>query len=488
MRFAHAVVAIVATLALAGRVGAVPLAGEWTALAGGPLHNGIADGGPDSFGAELFVTPFSGSRNLVAHSSVVVADNTAVTFESSWYEVEPSVWVEGGVVMAYDATTGAPVWAAPADVGNVIYGSTSSPAIDTASRTVVIGNGDADFGPGSVYGLDLDTGAVQWHAGLDAPVVNASPAIGNGAVYITDFESGAGAGQLYAINTDPAHPTHAVGDVMWQRTIGGTSGNTPLYRDGVVYVTTASEPGISSFASNGGMVYAFDEAGNEVWTSLPDRDPGDDVARPNAGFLGGLNFSDGHLYACSYDYYGDAGLWQIDPLTGSAAFLAACAASDTTPVVTDDAIYVTGGAVYGFWGGPEQRLQCFDLDGTLLWETDPADFIGWYIDQLAYADGNLYVAKVFVDDNFIENRELLILDPTLGPGDAGFVLDQYAGVGTSPALASGVLYTSGLTEAGGYGLFAFGARQEPGPDVIPEPATMALLGLGALALWRRKRR
>ena len=74
MRFAHAVVAIVATLALAGRVGAVPLAGEWTALAGDPLHNGIADAGPDSFDTELFVTPFSGFRNLVAHSSVVVAE------------------------------------------------------------------------------------------------------------------------------------------------------------------------------------------------------------------------------------------------------------------------------------------------------------------------------------------------------------------------------------------------------------------------------
>jgi hypothetical protein len=110
------------------------------------------------------------------------------------------------------------------------------------------------------------------------------------------------------------------------------------------------------------------------------------------------------------------------------------------------------------------------------------------------ADGKLYLGVV---DEFGTVSRLVILDAVAlsqvdlrGTGSMilgnieDYILDTYLGVGTSPALASGSLYTSG---SDGEGPFLLGLLVEQ-ERVIPEPATAALLAAGCLGLRRLRRK
>jgi outer membrane protein assembly factor BamB len=466
-------VLIAATVLVVGSAASwsVPLPDEWPMLGGDALHNGVAPGGPGGFADLRFAQPLFDlqGRNvtLMGYSSPVVADGmvyVAVGTKQDFSYVDCEV-------LALDEATGVIQWHAP--VGDALYDSWSSPAVDRATSTVVFGNGYGPTGKGAVYGLDTATGTPKWQAEVDQAVLNASAIVGNKVAYITDADF-LGNGKLYAINLDPAHPTYAAGDVMWSQPIGMSSGNTPALKDGKVYVASVTaRPGGSAPPTHyGGGIYVFDA---QDGTLLKEIYPTTDY-----GFWGGLNFSDDHLYGCTYNFMGDGELWKIDPVTGIAPWNAPVGSTDTIPVVVNGRVFVSSGI--GAYGIP-QRLQCFDdATGALLWETDPFDDYGFWTFQIAAEDGKVYIVRA---DPFTEApMELLLIDAALDPAHPDFIIDRYPAVGTSPALANDSLYTGGYNVDGLFSLFAFGARET---DVIPEPATLALVAAGALALARRRR-
>lgn len=144
--------------------------------------------------------------------------------------------------------------------------------------------------------------------------------------------------------------------------------------------------------------------------------------------------------------------------------------SFSTPVVVGDRIYLTGGIAGEFGGGAfgsVPKLMCFrDLcDSAFLeWDTTsimPPTSIGGTTFHLVYAAGRLYAGSALPFPLDFDYDDLYILDASLTPDDPGFVIDHVSGVGASPALVDGVLYTIGFG-----GLFAF-ASPDPSPDPIP---------------------
>jgi outer membrane protein assembly factor BamB len=163
----------------------------------------------------------------------------------------------------------------------------SSPAI--VGDTVWIGSAD-----GSVYALDLESGAVRWATKLGSPI-SASPAVGGGRVVVVTRDgrivalTSARGRQLWSIATGPDHPWpwgHESGD-QWTGSatlaggiayVGSGEGHvlaidvargTVRWRaptEGRVRSTPAVTGGSVIVGSADGRVYAFDAAtGRQRW-------------------------------------------------------------------------------------------------------------------------------------------------------------------------------------------------------------------------------
>jgi outer membrane protein assembly factor BamB len=154
-------------------------------------------------------------------------------------------------VIAYLADSGQLLWTTVIDMA--VYGSWSSPVIDAKNDNVIIASGD------KVFSLDAETGAIKWSTQLEKIVINASVCVASGIsharAFITDYDGFGTTGKLYSINLDPCKPNNPYqpGQIVWSDTLGSTSGNTPAYKNGKVYV--AGNMDAESFY---GAVYAYD--------------------------------------------------------------------------------------------------------------------------------------------------------------------------------------------------------------------------------------
>lgn len=214
---------------------------------------------------------------------------------------------------------------------SVDYGSAAAPAIDPVERRLYFGAGD------TMYKINADTGAIIWAtqinasnttAGLSYDIVNGSPVLGDGKVFVQTSDGFGYTGQIVAFNT-------ASGAVEWWRATGGVGYGTPVFADTgtsrVVYAATGINPnlGFTCYdASTGAVVWS-----QTYITTGP----------AFLNFWGDLVLASGKLYGVTYDFGSSGTLVRADAVTGALDWTADTVGSDSPVIVQGGRVYVIGG-------------------------------------------------------------------------------------------------------------------------------------------------
>ncbi len=355
-------------------------------------------------------------------------------------------------LVAIDATCGDVVFETPLARGQ--FDSWSAPAVDVIHRTVIIGSG------ANLYAIDADDGSMVWETSLLRTVVNASALIvgpnNQRRIFITDFDGFGQSASLYCINASAfgaVENPYQPGEIIWTESIGGASGATPTLTDnGLVVLAGINAPTDAPSITNG-HISAYDpsaSAGNRLaW-----RFQLSSIGVANEGFFGGVTINDGFVYAASYDINGsgnNSNLVKLDATDGSLAWSVACERSNAIPIVgNNERIYLSAG-LDGFGSTP--KVQAFDdlgASASLAWDTAVdsgfALSVGGWTHQPVLSGDYLYVGTIPDGFPFFgAYTNLSILNVTLLPSDAGFVVDSASGFGSSPAVCDGRLYSIGAS-------------------------------------------
>lgn len=373
--------------------------------------------------------------------------------------------------VAYDRFTGSFAWATP--IAAPLLDSWSTPAIDTQHHRLIIAIGD------QLIAIDTDTGTEAWTTTLDGIIVNASPTLtadqeNADRAFITNYSFGGGSSsKLTCINIDPFNAIEnpfQPGEIVWQASLAGdSSGNTPAYASGMVFVATASNAG-----SQAGTILAFDatatQAPDPIWT----------FTNPtSAGFYGGMSIARGHLYASSYNFGGlqyNSNTVKVNKATGDLVWSVPTNRTDATPIVLPNGDVIVSGGVptstsdaLPFFGSLPSIEYIDDLgpSATRLWDSaiDTLDdtnnngywdfgesFLsigGWTHQPIAYTIGQTPVLLVgtlpqtTLSTYIGHNTQISIIDLTKLPTDPGFISEQFVGTGSTPAMLGSWIYTPG---------------------------------------------
>jgi outer membrane protein assembly factor BamB len=429
------IVILVLVCSISGGVQAGPQ--DWPAYAHTMSRESIAVDGPNVIDVntlewDAYIDPQDPNKYLVFEGLTPIVYKGRVFIYASvaeWDDVNGVWWHTQSKIIAYNANSGQVLWWTVIDRAEL--GSWSSPCVDTKHNTVLIGSGYR------VFALDANSGAQLWATPLDHNVVNASVCtavdIPYARAFITDFDGETG--KFYCINLGAYEPNNPYqpGQIVWSQVLGFTCGNTPAYRNGVVYVASVGE--------EHGTIRAYDATASnpvQLWGFV---NPGYE------GFFGGVVVTkEGFLYAATYDFWGveedNSTLFKIDCADGSVVWTTQIQATDCVPIVVGDKIYVSGGYGEGFC-----KVKAYYDHGdtvTKLWETGSDISVGGWDNQPVYANGKLYVGAT--------SDELYILNVTVTPDDPNFVIahytDWYCGLGRAVTYDS--IYTLGYD-----GLFKF---------------------------------
>lgn len=429
--------------------GAGPICGfDWTHLAGDAARGATAPFAPPTLDVLLWdrpSPPVEGDDWIFRSAPVAAAGRVYVVARRA---TRPN---PANVVYCFDADDGALCGAHA--IAPDVYDSNSTPAL--YGTQVLVASGDR------LYALDFTLPQPElWSRELERVVVNASPCVSadlaSNRVFITDFAGPFDDGTLYAVNLDPYDPARnpfLPGEVVWTAAVPGSSGNSPAYADGRVYVTSVS-----------GLVQAFDaETGARAWAT--------DIHQLGCaacgGFFGGLAVHDGAVYAATYNFFGgsnNSALFKLEAADGGGVWFVSCERTNSIPLAADGGLVLLSGGIEGF--GSANRLQAFRDLGTsaeLLWDTASASgfsvALGGWTHQPAYAKGRLYVGRPPAEDPwgtefFGAYTDLYMIDPSKSPGEQGFIVGHDVGSGGSPAIHDGRLYSVG---AGGLRAITFPA-------------------------------
>lgn len=431
---------------------------DWPTLAGDATRAAFSETAPSSLSFALWEL----NTDLNGDALIFEGPATPVVFDGRVYAYAKHFNASGAYVsnkiVAVDASTGGIEFETVIDRG--VLDSWSSPTIDATNRVVIIGSGS------TLYGINADDGNIDWQRPLDRSVVNATAVLADdpavGRAFITDY-TGFGLGaSLYCINTSPfdvvGNPFEP-GEIVWQESIGGASGATPAYRDGVVYVACTAES-TTPPGQKAGHVSAYDVVAAPgqrlLWRATLAS-----AGVADQGFFGGVSLTDSHVYAASYNTSGtgdNSTLVKIRASDGAIEWTIPCERTNSIPIVANDRVYVAAGLL-GFGSVPKvQAFQDLGTSATKLWDTyaDTAGalIVGGWTHQPVLQGDVLYCGTVSsVFPFFGPNTDLSMLDVSLTPNDPSFVVDHVPGMGSSPAVCGGRLFTTGAT-----GLFAIATK------------------------------
>ncbi len=481
----------------------------WSAFAGNAKRVSIA--WPAARGPDNITTPrwvkngdseetfqFFGQAGVVTTPHLVIAVGSLVGFGPDGSEQ----WVgalDHDSVVAFSRLDGSVVWTAP--VPSAFLNSRSTPAVDVIHNSLIITAGNL------VTALSLADGSVRWSTQIPGTIVNASPVVTddlhpNNRAFITDHSSAATtSGRLYCLNTSPydlhLNP-YQPGQLLWSRALGGqTSGNSPAYHDGVVYVTTAT----GGTQWDQGTIQAFPAAAAAAPDALWRYEHTDPT-----GFFSGPAVKGGGVYASSYSYHGgqySASTVRVNAVTGAQRWCVPTNRTDTTPVPLDNGwVLVSGGLSYTAMFPVFGSLPSLQLIAELptgngavrLWDSamsthmdtnhngrwDPGEPYmavgGWTCQPIVrYDEAGRPIAYIGSAPNpggdgfFGPSPSMRAVDLTKHPTQPGFLIEFAPGCGGSPALSERELYA-----VGAHGLHAFGAPSWSQAAIISMWATRTL--------------
>lgn len=415
--------------------------------------------------------------------------------------------------VCYHRLSGDFQWATP--IPPAILDSWSTPAVDIQNHQLIIATSDR------LISIDTNTGMKNWSTPIGGITVNASPIVtadlgDSDRAFITNYSFGGGTpSQLTCINTDPFNPVknpYQPGEIIWQSPlIGDSSGNTPAYADGMIYVSTASSAG-----STAGQVLAFDA------TASTQPDPTWTFTNPiNAGFFSGVSIAHGNLYASSYTFTGfqfSANTVKINKRSGELQWSIPTNRTDAMPIVLNNGdVIVSGGVPIGafdflpFFGSlPSiQYITQSNNTPTILWDSalDTLDdtnangiwdfgesflSIGGWTHQpiVTSVDTNINNTPMLLVGTapattpgvqFAHNTDLSLIDLTKLPTDPGFIVEHFSGAGSTPAMIDSWIYTSGES-----GIHAFSPSKSPTPAQLMHKYTQGTITIHQLINLLRK--
>jgi len=434
----------------------------WTHFGGNPAHGSCVRTQPVDLSTPIWVSDGDTSSQLAFLPQSGIVANQSNLYALGYDLNNPST----DLLACFDQTTGSLLWTAPVPFG--ILDSWSTPAIDLASNTVFVASGTF------ITAIDASTGNQRWQTPLDKPVVNASPVVTPDLrfadrLFITDYSFGSSTpGSLYCINIDPYHPTrnpYLPGQRVWSVSLGGsTSGNTPAYARGKVFVSTASSAGTN------GLVHRFDARTTQA--------PTPDWTTPNPfpiGFFSGVTLAGNSVYAASYNFtsgHHNSNTLRLNANTGEIIWSSPSNRTDISPIVLDDGrVLVSAGPPTGGFTffGSRPSLALYTNAGDLQWDTaiethsdsnsngtwepgEPYLSVGGWTHLPVLIEHNnqhlLYAGTLADPDSngfYAPCADLRLLNIDLLPTDPSFIVDHFQGAGSTPAIANGRLFTTGTS-------------------------------------------
>ncbi|MFN0133331.1 MAG: PQQ-binding-like beta-propeller repeat protein [Phycisphaerales bacterium] len=472
--------AMAALLALAG---AAPIArgDDWPMLARDANRVSLGNSLPP-LGTPAWIasTDPAGAAVSFPGQTGVVADNKHVY----------AIGTVGGQtrVLAYDVVSGAPRWSAA--VPTPLLESWAAPAVDVKRDLVIVGTGFV------LAAINANTGVVEWQTPLPRPVVNASPVITSDRfmsdrALVTLFDGFASDGRLVCVNVDPFDATwnpYIPGQIVWSIVIGGSSGNSPAYADGVVYVASTGAPS----GGERGQIIArrIDDppTAPNLWTFENPQE---------LGFFGGVCVGSNadntpSVFAASYAFAGgldSANLVKLSASTGALRWSVPCNRTSSIPVPLPGGYILLSGGLSGFGSAPSVELfKDLGSSAELVWNSaqetwidlngnqvlDPGEYLrlgGWTQmpvvvpapDRASGPDSHLRLGPQFHAaigaipigaSTSTPSTDFYVIDVARRPGQSGFIKASFPNAGASPALVeSGT--TTRLFSIGAAGLHCF---------------------------------
>jgi len=287
------------------------------------------------------------------------------------------------------------------------YGSWSTPAYD---------EGKVFFSNWGTFCLDASNGSEIWSfvPPTSLAAVDGGPVVAGGRVIVSDWDGH----HYYCLD-------EVTGDELWNFSVeGGYAQSTPAISGGRVVFG-----GWEWNSALGGRIYCVNlKDGTEIWNISTDNHP-----------CGSAAVSDGRVYMTTYNFYGDGDLYAISLENGSVFWNRTVQRTDSTPVPAGGRVYLCGGCD----GFSDLQTYCFDAaTGDLIWATDVAEMLGDWRCSLAHA-GDLVFVGMADFDGFVGTYAL--------NATTGEEVWSYPAGGSSPAVADGMVFTTG-----GGRVYAFG--------------------------------